>query len=133
MVKCTPLRAVGRQKAREPSGGARGNGRTHLPPSFCVLVHCSLALGQRDQYVQTDRDEKGHPINPAQSDTDCMWGRAGKVDGADGKEACSLFEDLELHPEWGGGTGGIYERLEQEHELCGQQCQNMIRTDLKRR
>ena len=49
------------------------------------------------------------------------------------KEACSLFEDLELHPEWGGGTGGIYERLEQEHELCGQQCQNMIRTDLKRR
>ena len=38
--------------------------------------------------------------------------------GADGKEACSLFEYLELHPEWGGGTRGIYEGLEQEGELC---------------
>ena len=29
--------------------------------TFCVLAHCSLALGQRHQCVQTDRDEKGPP------------------------------------------------------------------------
>ena len=27
--------------------------------------------------------------------------------GADGKEACSLFEDLELHPEREGGEGSV--------------------------
>ena len=46
-----PLRTVGRQRAREPPGGVGRNGRSHLPSSFCVLAHCSLALGQRGQYL----------------------------------------------------------------------------------
>ena len=97
-----PLRAVGRHRAQAPPGGAGGNGRTHLPPSFCVLVHCSLALGQRDQYVQTDRGEKGPPQSQH------SWTPSGCADelerlmGADSKEAC-LFEDLELLCECGGG------------------------------
>ena len=36
----------------------RGNGRAHFSPSFCALAHCSLAWGQRDQNIQTDRGEK---------------------------------------------------------------------------
>ena len=77
---------MGRQRTRAPPGGVGGNGRSRLPPSFCVLGHCSLALGQRDQYVQTDRGEKG-PLE--------------RLMGADDKEAC-LFEDLELLPGRGG-------------------------------
>ena len=39
--------------------------------------------------------------------------------GADGKEACSLFEDLELFPECRVGWGAMAcKALEQEGELC---------------
>ena len=59
--------------------------------------------------------------------------------GADGKEACSLFQDLELFPECGVGWGAMACKvLEQEGELCRQegmlyrwQCGSLIRTDLK--
>ena len=85
-----PLRAVRRQRARAPPGGGGGNVRSCLPSSFCVLMHCSLALGQRDHYVQTDRGEKG----PPQSQHSGLPSRCGeeleRVMGADGKEACSL-------------------------------------------
>ena len=37
---------------------SRGNGRALFSPSFCALAHCSLAWGQRDQNIQTDRGEK---------------------------------------------------------------------------
>ena len=57
--KCTHW-AVGRQGAHAPPGGAGGNSRAvfHLPS---VCTDPCLALGQRDQYVQTDRGEKGAP------------------------------------------------------------------------
>ena len=42
--------------------------------------------------------------------------------GADGKEACSLFEDLELFPECRVGWGAMAcKALEQEGELCRQE------------
>ena len=97
-----PLRAGGRQTAWALPGGIGGNSRSCLPPSFCVLGHCSLALGQRDQYVQTDGGEKGPPQSQH------SWTPSGCADelerlmGADSKEAC-LFEDLELLCECGGG------------------------------
>ena len=55
-----------------------------------------------DQYVQTDRSEKGPPQSQH------SWTPSGCADelerlmGADSKEAC-LFEDLELLCECGGG------------------------------
>ena len=104
LINCQvhPLRAGGRQRARAPPRGAGGNGRAHPPPSLCVLGHSSLALGQRDQYVQTDGSEKGPPQSQH------SWTPSGCADelqrlmGADSKEAC-LFEDLELLCECGGG------------------------------
>ena len=97
-----PLRAVGRQRARAPPGGAGGNGRSHPPPSFCVLAHCSLALGQRDRCVQTDRGEKGPPQSqPSWTPSGC-GDELERLMGADSKEAC-LFKDLELLYECGGG------------------------------
>ena len=51
-----------------------------------------LALGQRDQCAQTDGVRKD-PTEPAQLD------EMKRLRGADGKEACSLSEDLELLPE----------------------------------
>ena len=62
-----------------------------------------------------------------------MWVSSDELEklmGADGKEAYSLFEHLELRPEHE-GVRGPCEALEQEGELCRWQCGNLIRTDLK--
>ena len=97
-----PTEGWGKTEGTALPGGAGGNGRSHPPPSFCVLGHCSLALGQRDQYVQTDRGEEGPP------QSQLSWTPSGCADelerlmGADSKEAC-LFEDLGLLCECGGG------------------------------
>ena len=99
-----PTEGWGKTEGTALPGGAGGNGRSHPPPSICVLGHCSLALGQRDQYAQTDRGEK----EPPQSQH--SWTPSGCADelerlmGADSKEAC-LFEDLELLYECGGEIG----------------------------
>ena len=126
---------------------SRGNGRARFSPSFCALAHCSLAWGQRDQNIKTDRGEKKLKIKVSVAEScltlcdpmDCSlpgpsvhgvlqarilewvaipfsrkgWERAPtkpaqleRLVGAESKEACSLFEDLELHPEhgWQGGS-----------------------------
>ena len=83
-----PQRAGGRQRARAPLGGVGGNGRSRLPPSFCVLGQCSLALGQRDQCVQTEGVRKD-PTEPAPLDTKWVCRLAGKAEG--GRRQGSLF------------------------------------------
>ena len=81
---------MGRQRAGAPPGGVGGNGRATF---LLCPVHCSLALGQRDQCAETEGVRKD-PTEPAQPDIELGWLR-----GANGKEACSLSEDLELLPE----------------------------------
>ena len=62
----------------------------------------SLALGQRDRCVQTDRGEKGPPQSqPSWTPSGC-GDELERLMGADSKEAC-LFKDLELLYECGGG------------------------------
>ena len=92
LINCQvhPLRAGGRQRARTPPRGAGGNGRAHPPPSLCVLGHSSLALGQRDQYVQIDRGEKGPPQSHHGWILSGCGNELGRLMGADRKEACSL-------------------------------------------
>ena len=83
MVKCAH---GGHGRPLEEREGTAG----HLSSGSCALL---LALGQRDQCAQTDGVRKD-PTEPAQPDIELGWLR-----GANGKEACSLSEDLELLPE----------------------------------
>ena len=84
-----PLRAEGRQRAQAPPGGAGGKGRFHLPPSFCVLGHCSLAL---DRVTRVYR-QRGGVGNKGPPHSQHSWIQSGCGDelerlmGEDGKEA----------------------------------------------
>ena len=72
-------KGCGNREAQVSPGGTGGNGRTGLSPSFYVLAHSSLALGQRpSMYRQTDRWERT-PTEPAQLDTEWVWRWAGKA------------------------------------------------------
>ena len=82
----------------------------HLPPSFCVLGHCSLALGQTDQYEQTDGGMKGSQQSQHSWIPSGCGDELERLMGVDGKEAC-LFGDLEMLSEYGDvglgwGVGG---------------------------
>ena len=97
-----PLRAGGRQRAPRPLEEQEGMAGPilHLPSVSWGTAPWLWDRG--DQYVQTDRSEKGPPQSQH------SWILSGCADelerlrGADGKEAY-LFEDLELLCECGGG------------------------------
>ena len=136
MIKCTHLRAVGKQRAWAPPGGAGGNGRSRLPSSCCVLLCPGTLLpgsGTEGPVCIDRQGEKGSP----QSQHSGILSRCGdeleRLMGADDKEACSL-KTWSCFLNWGDGRGGqgeVYEGPEQEGELCRQQHGSLIRTDLK--
>ena len=78
-----------------------------LLPFVWILAHCSLALGQRDQCEQTDRGEKGPPESQHSWTPSGCGDELERLRRADSKEACSLFEDLELLPEQVGVGVGL--------------------------
>ena len=102
-----PLRAEGRQRARAPPGGAGGKSRFHLPPSFCVLGHCSLAL-DRGTSVYREREGVGNK-GPPQSQHSWIPSGCGdeleRLMGEDGKEACLRTWNCFLNGVGGGVWG----------------------------
>ena len=76
----------------------------HLPSGSCTLL---LALGQRDQCADRWGEKGPHRACTARH-------RVGmepeRLRGADGKEACSLSEDLELLPECEEGSETSWSR-----------------------
>ena len=75
------------------TGAPLRSGRERQGPPFCVLGHCSW-LWDRGTSVNRQTGVRKDPTEPAQLDTEWVWGRAGKADG--GRR--SLFEELELLP-----------------------------------
>lgn len=68
-------------------------------PAFSALAHCPLALGQREQYLQTDRCEKGPPKSQQGWDNRRCEDKLERLMQADNKEAYSPFGALQLHAE----------------------------------
>ena len=90
-----PLRAVGSQGARVPPWGAGGNGRAHLSV-FWGTAPGSGTEGpvwrDRQGWERTPQSQHSWTPSGCGEELERLW-------GADGKEACSLFEDVELIPE----------------------------------
>ena len=124
-----PLRALGIQRAHVSPGGTRGSGRTGLSPSFYVLAHSSLALGQRpSMYRQTEVRKDPHRASTAryQMDVGTSWkGCCGQM--AKKPVLClSTWSCILNVSRW-----GFWEGPGEEGKLCRQKHGNLIRTNPK--